>query len=176
MARGALPCAMCWESCGARLGERFPDRLAPTRSGTFSAYGPCQAACKSPRSHRQPEAGTRETCRGYPRAARAMGAHADPQRRPYTGLGHGLRAGNGGAGFCMRQDTEPLQRLSRRVEGGGGKGKARRCSGKGRCWGGEGRGTAAAAVVVRVMVRETSPMPGCTPVPSEDRGPRQMLP
>ena len=34
---------MCWESCGARLGERFPDRLAPTRSGTFSAYGPCQA-------------------------------------------------------------------------------------------------------------------------------------
>ena len=36
-------------------------------------------------------------------------------------------------------------------------------------------GTAAAAVVVRVMVRETSPMPGCTPVPSEDRGPRQML-
>ena len=61
-------------------------------------------------------------------------------------------------------------------EGGG-----RRREGKGRAvlWGGEvfGRGgTAAAAVVVRVMVRETSPMPGCTPVPSEDRGPRQMLP
>ena len=61
-------------------------------------------------------------------------------------------------------------------EGGG-----RRREGKGRAvlWGGEvfGRGgTAAAAVMVRVMVRETSPMPGCTPVPSEDRGPRQMLP
>ena len=61
-------------------------------------------------------------------------------------------------------------------EGGG-----RRREGKGRAvlWGGDvfGRGgTAAAAVVVRVMVRETSPMPGCTPVPSEDRGPRQMLP
>ena len=27
-----------------------------------------------------------------------------------------------------------------------------------------------------VMVRETSPMPGCAPVPSEVRGPRQMLP
>ena len=82
---------MCWESCGARLGERFPDRLAPTRSGTFSAYDPCQAACKSPRSHRQPEAGTRETCRGDPRAARAMGAHADPQRRPSTASRMGFR-------------------------------------------------------------------------------------
>ena len=128
---------MCWESCGARLGERFPDRLAPTRSGTFSAYDPCQAACKSPHSHRQPEAGTRETCRGDPRAARAMGAHADPQRRPSTALGHGLRAGSGGAGCCMRADTGLPERLSRRVKGGGGRRKAGRCSGEGRCWGGD---------------------------------------
>ena len=131
--------AACWECCGRRLGARFRDRLARAHAGTISEEGLYQAACKSPRSHRQPEAGTRETGRGDPRAARAMGAHADPQRRPSTGLGHGLRAGNGCAGFCMRQDTEPPQRLSRRVEGGGGKGKARRCSVEGRCWGGEGR-------------------------------------
>ena len=74
---------------------------------------------------------------GDPRPARAIGAHADPQNRPSTALGHGLRAGNGGAGFCMRQGTGPPERKSRGGKGAGGKGKAGRCSGEGRCWGGD---------------------------------------
>ena len=54
-------------------------------------------------------------------------------------------------------------------------GRERRGGALGRGGVGEGR-DGCGGVVVRVMVRETSPMPGCTPVPWEDRGPRQMLP
>ena len=37
----------------------------------------------------------------------------------------------------MRQGTGPPERKSRGVKGEGGKGKAGRCSGEGRCWGGD---------------------------------------
>ena len=37
----------------------------------------------------------------------------------------------------MRADTGLPERLSRRVKGGGGRRKAGRCSGEGRCWGGD---------------------------------------
>ena len=134
----------CRVQCAGRAAARGSVSASPTASPLLAPEHSLHMARVKP--HAKARAATDNL---KPVPARRVEATPDPrapsghtrtlESRPSTTLGHGLRAGNGGAGFCMRQDTEPLQRLSRRVEGGAGKGKARRCSGEGRCWGGEGR-------------------------------------
>ena len=133
----------CSVQCAGRAAARGSVSASPTasllvtsgqslRSARSKPHAKARAATDNPK----PVPARRVGATQGPRAPH-MGAHADPQRRHSTSLGHGLRAGSGGAGCCMRADTGLPERLSRRVKGGGGRRKAGRCSGEGRCWGGD---------------------------------------
>ena len=106
----------------------FPSLLLPPPSGTTSAEAPYPAACKSPRRHCQPEAHARGPYRGDAEGPRVPPWRARPLGRPYTSRGYRLQVAGGCAGFCMRLDMVPLQRLSRHEHGRGGRGSAPRAS------------------------------------------------
>ena len=106
----------------------FPSLLLPPPSGTTSAEALYPAACKSPRRHCQPEAHARGPWRGDAEGPRVPPWRARPLGRPYTSRGYRLQVAGGCAGFCMRLDMVPLQRLSRHEHGRGGRGSAPRAS------------------------------------------------
>ena len=100
----------------------------PSPSGITSPAGPYLPACNSPRRHCQPEAHARGPWRGDAEGPRVPPWRARPLGRPYTSRGYRLQVAGGCAGFCMRLDMVPLQRLSRHEHGRGGRGSAPRAS------------------------------------------------
>ena len=160
---------------------RAPYRLSPSSSslhppshGPTSGRGPWPGTTASSRRHRQPDARAANREIGDPDAhTRHRGAHG-PQDRRYRGSPCGLRAGGGGASWRWWQATGTPERLPVRVEGGGGRREAAGRAGEGRWM--EGREGSGAAVVEGGDGEGDITDAGNIPGPSEDRGPRQMLP
>ena len=138
LARGAVQRAACWESCGARVGARFPDLPAPAPPGTTSTKGPYPAASKNPCRHRQPEAHARGSHRGDRRPARATSGHTraselplrDPRARALgwrwqhgllhaAGYGPSVEVARGGGGW-RRKERGGRARWGGEVDGGEG--------------------------------------------------------
>ena len=90
-----------------------------------------------PRRHRQTDGRTSKCDRGDPRPHAHRRAHEGLRNAIHRTHGHGRRVCGGGAVFWKRKGTGPPERKSGGVKGEGGKGKAGRCSGEGRCWGGD---------------------------------------
>ena len=131
--RGAVRCAMCWECCGGSSASASPTspplltRRQSLRRARGRPHAKARAATGNPTPVREDRIGATQGLR-----APSGGARAGPQSRPYAVLAHGLRAGGGGARYCMRPDTGPPQRLPAGEEDGRGRREAVGRGGEGR--------------------------------------------